>query len=675
MLRTRVRVGVVSALILSVLFAAMLTSVGAFELFFPQLTPTYGEPAPTVLRVPAAMELSAQDDELQDVTFQHRRVVISLGTTLVTDNDDHRAAMRWDASRRPIRSVHMAAAFVLYLFGCLLLMAYMLRFGHNRLRLMRSQIGLLGLMAAAVVLAKAGLLLTTLPAFWIPVSAISFWAALGFDRRTALLVDLAVSFMVASLLRFDLVLLTVFVSRGIVATLLFLNRKQPRQMVMAGLVSGLAAGVAFAALTVLMSGLDAVLRDFALGFGSEMLACAGGGLASGILANMIREPAELALGHVSRNRLLDLTDIESPLLRKMATEAPGSWEHSRAMANLAEAAAASVGADSLLTRVGAYYHDLGKTVQCRYFIENLAPGERSPHNDLPPEVSADAIMAHVVVGTKLLREGGVPEPVVEFAYTHHGTQVVEYFWGKYKENLKKRPADAKEPVLTRNHFRYPGMKPMTKETAILMIVDSIEAASRTVQPPEHDKFEEMITRVLFHKVQSGQLDDSGLTITDLRIMSQRMASTLVNMYHGRIKYPWQQKKEQEEAAARAKREAESSAASAPPASTPAASASPAPRSAEQRAIDDRRTVRLDGPGLAPSPSESSPHGDVLRDTVDDEDTKEVQPSALPRVGAASKTQPPPNITRDRQETMELPVSIKLPSPPTKIQPPEGPTDE
>src|SRR6516164_2040443 len=128
---------------------------------------------------------------------------------------------------------------------------------------------------------------------------------------------------------------------------------------------------------------------------------------------IFREGAERALGHVSRDRLLDLTDLEQPLLRKMAAEAPGSWEHARAMANLAEASAAAIGADALLTRVGAYYHDLGKTVQPKYFVENLGPSERSPHEDLEPEISADAIMAHVVMGANILRKGGIPEPVVE----------------------------------------------------------------------------------------------------------------------------------------------------------------------------------------------------------------------------------------------------------------------
>jgi membrane-associated HD superfamily phosphohydrolase len=141
-------------------------------------------------------------------------------------------------------------------------------------------------------------------------------------------------------------------------------------------------------------------------------------------------------------------------------------------------------------------------------------------------------MTHVVLGTKILREGGIPEPVVEFAYTHHGTQMVEYFWNKCQQQGNPKG-------LTENQFRYPGMKPQTKETAILMLVDSIEAASRTIDPPDRGQFETMISRIIFTKLKAGQLDESGLTLADLRILVQRMADTLVNMHHHRIKYQWQ----------------------------------------------------------------------------------------------------------------------------------------
>ncbi len=547
---------------MSALFAALFTAVATFELFMPSLMLQFGSPSPAVVRVPyGARVAKAGRAELFDVNFEHRRTLIPRGTVLSPDDVTHRAAVNFDASRRPPTASRVGSAFLLYLICCLILTSYAQRWGHGRLKLMRSQIGLYVLMVMVLVVAKLMLLFTELPAFWVPVAVVALWVSLGFDRRTGLLFDFAVAFFVASLLHFDVMLLSVLLTRGIVASLLFFNRKQPRQMLLAGLGGGLVAVVGYVSLTVLFQARTGIVDDLMLGLSSQLVACVGGGLLAGLLANILREPAELLMGHVSRSRLLDLTDIEAPLLRKMASEAPGSWEHSRAMANLAEAAAASIGADSLLTRVGAYYHDLGKTVQPEYFIENLAAGQRSPHDELSAAVSADAIMTHVVLGTKLLREGGVPEPVVEFAYTHHGSQLVEYFWRKYQEN----DLPNSDRPLEKSHFRYPGMEPLTKETAILMLVDAIEAASRTITPPEHAKFEEMIRRVVFSKLAAGQLDDSGLTITDLRIMSARMASALVNMYHGRIKYPWQRDKDREQKASAIPETSEPPSTSEPPA--------------------------------------------------------------------------------------------------------------
>jgi putative nucleotidyltransferase with HDIG domain len=288
------------------------------------------------------------------------------------------------------------------------------------------------------------------------------------------------------------------------------------------------------------------------------------------------EPAERVMGHVSRDKLLDLTDLEQPLLKKMAAEAPGSWEHARAMANLAEASAAAIHADALLTRVGAYYHDLGKTVQPKYFIENLA--------------ARRALTARGARARGLrrrdhgARRDGHEDPPRRQASPSRSSSSRTPTTARSSSSISGTSAreQGNPKGLGEEHFRYPGMKPQTKETAILMLVDSIEAASRTIWPPEHKKFEEMIQRVIFTKLSAGQLDESGLTIEDLRVMTSRMASTLVNMYHGRIKYPWQ--REAEEAAARAQREG---------AETTPVSGFPAPR---RRARRRAQRVRAQ-PGL------------------------------------------------------------------------------
>ena len=536
MLRTRIRAGAVAGVALSVVFAIAMTALQSFDLFIESWTPEVGHATAVTIRVPYGPRIvTAQNSDSSNISYEYTRIIVPAGTVLSEKNNDHRAAVAYEYIRRPPRPSRLLAFGVIDFTLGMLLTAYLRRFGQNRVRLLRTQVGLFSAMFVMMLVVKLLLLFTALPEFWVPVAALPLWVSLAFDRRTAFLVSLVLAFVASSFLRFDLMLLTVILVRGMAASLMFLDRRHPRQMVPAGALSGLFACGLLVALAVVFEGSFDVMRDLAEGANSVLVASFGGGLVAGLLALFFRDVAERLLGAVSRDKLLDLTDLEQPLLQKMAREAPGSWEHARAMANLAEAAASAVGADALLVRVGAYYHDLGKTVQPKYFVENLGPGEESPHDELDPEVSADAIMAHVVSGTKILREGGIPEPVVEFAYTHHGTQVVEYFWHKC--------VNAGNPKgLTEEHFRYPGMKPPTKETAILMLVDSIEAASRTIDPPEREKFEEMIQRIIFTKLRTGQLDESGLTVADLRILVSRMGDTLVNMFHHRIRCPWQEQR-------------------------------------------------------------------------------------------------------------------------------------
>jgi len=544
MLRTRIRAGTAAGIILSVVFSLLCTLVFSADLFSARFTPRFGEPAPYTVRVPFTPHVF-QDPNASTVTrYEHRRVVVPRGTILREENEQHRVALTFEMTRRPIPPMRILGVWLIYLTLSILLVTYARRFGPSTAKLLRAQIGLFVSMLSMMVFAKALLLFTSLPEYWIPAAAVPLWACLYLDRRTAFILNMVLAFFASSLLRFDILLLIVFLVRGLASSLSLWDRKHPRQLILAGLIGGGAAALLLAATSLAFDGKFDIGADAAKMLDSQVLASVGGGLFAGFVALLLREPAEKLLGAVGRDRLLDLTDLEQPLLQKMAKEAPGSWEHCRAMANLAEAAAAAIGADALLTRAGAYYHDLGKTVQPKFFVENLSPGERTPHEDLEPDVSADAIMTHVVQGTKILRDGGIPEPVVEFAYTHHGTQVVEYFWHKCQE--RGNPKN-----LTEDAFRYPGMKPRTRETAILMLVDSIEAASRTIDPPEAKKFDEMIQRVIYTKLRAGQLDEAGLSTYDLRQLVTRMSETLVNMFHHRIKYPWQKEAEAKAAAEKA----------------------------------------------------------------------------------------------------------------------------
>lgn len=533
MLRTRVRASVTAGVVLSVIFAILFTLIGVFDTFVPSWAPILGRPTAVTIRVPYSTRIVRSQDRAEpSLSYDQIQVLIPPGTYLTESDEIHQASFAYESLRRPPRNAKIIAYAAINLALGLMLTTYLRTFGHSRMRLLQTQIGVFVLMTLTLLTAKLMLLFTSLPEYWVPEAVTALWIALSLDRRTALLVNIVLAVLLASLLRYDLLLLFVLLARGMAATVLFFSIKRPMQMLSAGFLAGISSALVYVAARIIYDGIFPVRADLSLGFNSYLFACVGGGTLAGFIALLLREPAEFLLGHVSRNRLFALSDLEHPLLQKMANEAPGSWEHARAMANLAEAAANAIGADALLTRVGAYYHDLGKTTQPKFFVENLAHGEQSPHVNLDPDVSADAIMAHVVMGTKILRDGRISEAVIEFVYTHHGTQIVEFFWHKCQEQGNPKG-------LTEDHFRYPGMKPQTKETAILMLVDSIEAASRTIDPPEQEKFETMIQRVVFTKLKSGQLDESGLTIEDLRILVGRMSDTLTNVYHSRVKYPWQ----------------------------------------------------------------------------------------------------------------------------------------
>lgn len=537
MLRTRVIATSATSIVLSVAFAIFVTMIARVDVFIDPLRFQPDEPAPVTLRLAPTRVHATEDGIVRPIDVVVPRIARG---EVVSDPVISALVEEYERSRRPPRADEIFGLFFVYLLLGLMTTVWLRMLSPGRGALVRTQLGALGILLVFVLYAKAQFLLTDLASTLVPVGALSLWARVYLDRRTAFMVALVVCCLMASMADFDPIAAVVFLAAGMSPVLLVRDKKQTWSMLPAGIAGGVAGAAMYAASRVLFVGefdLDFELSD---PMRSEFVGALASGPLSGMVAVLGHPFAWRALGAVSRQRLLELSDLDQPLLKKMATEAPGSWEHARAMANLAEAATNAIRGDALLTRVGAYYHDLGKTIQPKLFVENLTRGEKSLHLGLEPDVSADAIMAHVVEGTHILRRGGIPEPVVEFAYTHHGTSVIEYFWHKCLEKGNPKQRDE-------SFFRYPGMRPRTKETAILMLVDSIEAASRTIDPPERDKFEEMVQRIVFVKLKQGQLDESGLTLSDLRTMSTQLVDTLCNVHHTRIRYPWQDRKDRGEA--------------------------------------------------------------------------------------------------------------------------------
>lgn len=264
----------------------------------------------------------------------------------------------------------------------------------------------------------------------------------------------------------------------------------------------------------------------------EIARSAGWGLANAVasvlLAMFFLPVAEKLTGVETDLTLLEWSDLNRPLMRRLSLEAPGTYFHTMAIANLAEAAATAIGANGLLARVGAYYHDIGKLKKPQYFVENQPKG-RNPHDKLKPTTSASIIRGHIREGLELAEENQVPRAVRAFITEHHGTGRITYFFEKARE----RDGEVTSPI----DFAYPGPIPQTAETAIVMLADGVEAAAKVLNEPSPEKIREVIDHIVRQRIEQGQLRDAPLTLRQIEIVKAQFARLLIGMHHNRIDYP------------------------------------------------------------------------------------------------------------------------------------------
>ncbi len=238
---------------------------------------------------------------------------------------------------------------------------------------------------------------------------------------------------------------------------------------------------------------------------------------------------EKIFGFVSEVSLLELSDTNNTLLRELAQKAPGTFQHSLQVANLAEAAVNAVDGNALLVRTGALYHDIGKMQAPMYFIENQSTGI-NPHDELSFSESAEIIIGHVLNGIKMAKKHNLPDVLIDFIRTHHGTTTVMYF---YRQYIKNFPED-KQAL---EKFTYPGPKPFSKETAILMMADTVEAASRSLNNPNHESIDELVERLIDAQIENAQFENAPITLREIRQVKKIFKKMLMNIYHVRIQYP------------------------------------------------------------------------------------------------------------------------------------------
>ncbi|MDO4584101.1 MAG: HDIG domain-containing protein [Planctomycetia bacterium] len=255
---------------------------------------------------------------------------------------------------------------------------------------------------------------------------------------------------------------------------------------------------------------------------------------AGLLIQGLLPFLERWLGVLSDARLLELCDISNPLLNELVNRAPSTYNHSIALGTIAEKAADAIHADGLLVRTAAYYHDIGKIYKPEYYAENQTPETGNPHDVLEPTMSALIIIAHVKNGIDLARQYKLPEPIIDLIEQHHGTTLVSYF---YTQAKNRSALDSSIPDVEEVSFRYPCTKPQTKEAVVLMLADACESACRSLVDPAPARIENMVRKISQQRLEDDQLDESGMTLSELRIVEDSIIKGLISYHHGRIKYP------------------------------------------------------------------------------------------------------------------------------------------
>jgi len=310
---------------------------------------------------------------------------------------------------------------------------------------------------------------------------------------------------------------------NITAILFLMDKQRKARVLQAGLVVALMNVIVSLSIIFIKNGqLDTV----ELGYYSLMAMASG--IISSVLAIGLLPFFESGFGILSTMKLIELSSPNHPLLRKILTETPGTYHHSVMVANLSEAACETIGANGLLARVGAYYHDIGKTKRPQYFIENQM-NIRNPHDALSPKVSKNIITSHTTDGAAILRKHKLPKEIVDIAEQHHGTSLLKFFYHKALEQT--------EEEIKEEDYRYEGPKPQTKEAAVICIADSVEAAVRSMPNPTPEKIEKIVRSIINDRVEDKQFIECDITLKELELIRQALCETLNGIFHSRIEYP------------------------------------------------------------------------------------------------------------------------------------------
>lgn len=361
---------------------------------------------------------------------------------------------------------------------------------------------------------------------YIPVASIAMLTMLLYnDLLLAFVMTLTSGLLVGLIAGIDVSLMSVFILGGLTGVYAVKDARTRGELIKAGTLIGLIQALCI----ILLASSMEMIWETAFWKFQVWPFILNGFISAGIVL-LGSKIFEWFFGEVTNFSLLELSDFNQPLLKRMVLECPGTYHHSLIVSNMSEAAATSIGANALLTRVGAYYHDIGKLVKPEYFNENqMIAGNK--HEQLEPTMSRLVILNHVKEGIELAKKNKLSQKILDFIPQHHGTSLIYYFYQRAVEEAKH---DEKVDEL---NFRYPGPRPQSREAAIVMLADSVEGAVRALSEPTASRIEEVVRKIINNKFIDGQLDECNLTLKDINIIGSVFTRSLSAIYHSRIQYP------------------------------------------------------------------------------------------------------------------------------------------
>lgn len=503
----------------------------------PQLERWLVSQVPITLRYDAEATRAARKAARESVapvteSFQRGEVLVVPGAPI--DVETIRVLRQEHQASQAASPFWRSAVRALIVAGLLFVLAALNGYyiAHNEPGILRDVLRLSGFVATVVLAIAVGRALSVDPwrAEVIALSAAVMVLAIAYNQVLAAITAFSLVLVVSlsTVVRFEqFVVLMAVCATAVIG----LSRVSSRTTIIkVGFMMAVVHLLVSAGTTLLQTSLP---YDVQLGRLVEALRGAGWCILAGYLVAGSLPFIESAFGVVTDISLLEMSDLSHPLLQELVQRAPGTYNHSMTVATIGETAADRIGANGLLVRVGAYFHDIGKMLKPEYFIENTMAGQGNRHDALAPAMSTLIIIGHVKDGVELARQHNLPQRLVDFIEQHHGTTLVEYF---YREAAKRaQDADHKTDAEEAS-FRYPGPRPQSRETAVMMLADCVESASRTIDEPTPKRLESLVHDLTMKRLLDGQFDESPLTLNEIRIIQESLTKSLIGIYHGRIKY-------------------------------------------------------------------------------------------------------------------------------------------